>query len=143
MGGNHPKVSLWIDNGSTAVAPKHIHHRSLGRGPELYGLCDHLVYVLCQQIQTRRGGANGLRAARPHLRHLRSQHYCRTAERQFTMYRFSVWSVHDAPFGKTESLLVKGSSSLYVSHCQHCRYWTVQLLIERIDFLGHDTPLVS
>ncbi len=54
MGSNHPSVALGIDNGSAAVAPKHIHHRSLGHGPELYRLCNHLVCVLRQQIQTRR-----------------------------------------------------------------------------------------
>ena len=32
----------------------HVHHRSLERCPELYGLCSHLVCVLRQQIQTRR-----------------------------------------------------------------------------------------
>src|SRR5437016_11395327 len=32
VGSDHPSVPLGIDNGSTPVAPKHIHHGSLGRG---------------------------------------------------------------------------------------------------------------
>src|ERR1700730_15017082 len=34
VGSDHPGVTLGIDNGPTAVPPKHIHHWSLGRGPE-------------------------------------------------------------------------------------------------------------
>src|ERR1700730_5234395 len=37
VGSDHPSVTLGIDNDPTAVPPKHIHHRSLGRGAELYG----------------------------------------------------------------------------------------------------------
>src|SRR5712692_9930254 len=74
VGSDHPSVTLGIDNGSTAVAPKHIHHGSLGRGAELYGLGNRLVCVHRQQIQTRRRGADCFRAAEAHLRHFRSQH---------------------------------------------------------------------
>jgi hypothetical protein len=35
VGSDHPGVTLGIYNGSTAVAPKHIHHGSLGRCAEL------------------------------------------------------------------------------------------------------------
>ena len=38
VGSDHPSVTLGIDNGSTAVAPKHIHHGSLGRGPSFTAL---------------------------------------------------------------------------------------------------------
>jgi|SRR5580765_1031297 len=65
VGGDHPSVTLGIDNGSTAVAPKHIHHGSLGRGAELYGLGNRLVCVLRQQIQSRRRGADCFRIAEP------------------------------------------------------------------------------
>jgi hypothetical protein len=46
MGGDHPSVTLGIDNGSTAVAPKHVHHGSLGCRPELYSPGNRLVCVL-------------------------------------------------------------------------------------------------
>src|SRR5215469_8160098 len=48
VGSDHPSVALGIDNGSTAVAPKHIHHGSLRGGAELYGFGNRLVYVLRQ-----------------------------------------------------------------------------------------------
>src|SRR6266849_4608174 len=40
---DHPSVTLGINNGSTAVAPKHIHHGPLGRGADVDGLGNHLV----------------------------------------------------------------------------------------------------
>jgi hypothetical protein len=40
---DHPNVTLGIHNGSTPVAPEHIHHGSLGRGAELYGVGNRLV----------------------------------------------------------------------------------------------------
>ena len=58
VGRDHPSVTLGIHHGAGAVAPKHIHHRSLSRGAELYCLGNRLVRVFRQQIQTRRRGAD-------------------------------------------------------------------------------------
>src|SRR3981081_1007680 len=49
---NHPSVTLGIDNDTAAIAPKHIHHFSLGSGTEFYSLGNSFICVLRQQIQT-------------------------------------------------------------------------------------------
>src|SRR6266849_9186741 len=58
------------------------------------------------------------------------------------MDHLAVWTIHDPPFGKAECLLIKGGCRFHVGHRQHCRYRTVELFIERIDFSGHNTPFV-
>src|SRR6266852_8444261 len=58
------------------------------------------------------------------------------------MDRLAVWAIHDPPFGKAECLLIKGGCRFHIGHRQHCRYRTVELFIERIDFSGHNTPFV-
>jgi len=64
MGSDHPNVTLRVDNGFTAVAPKHIHHRFLERSAELYGLGNRLVRVFRQQRYKLVGEAPIVFAAR-------------------------------------------------------------------------------
>src|ERR1700722_16269614 len=96
--GNHPGVAVGIDNGSTTVPPKHIHHWSLKGCPELHSLRDYFVHVFRQQIQAARRSANCFRATRTHLRHFWPQHDCHTSKRELGVSCFAVWAVHDSPF---------------------------------------------
>src|SRR2546430_4848969 len=54
----------------------------------------------------------------------------------------AVWTIHDPALGEAKRLLIKLGSGLHVGHRQHCRYRTVELFIERIDFSGHNIPFV-
>ena len=46
-------VSIWIYDGATAIAPKHVHHRTLASGAQAGGLRDCLVRVLDIDEQAR------------------------------------------------------------------------------------------
>src|ERR1700691_5443368 len=59
------------------------------------------------------------------------------------MYRIPVRPIHDAAFCEAEGPLVKRRSRLHINHRQHRCYRTVELLVEWVDFSGHNTPLVS
>jgi hypothetical protein len=138
---DRPGVAIGIDNVAAAIAPKHIHDRALAAGTKFGRFVDNLVHILYIKVQSRRGRSDVLGSALAHRRNLRSEHERCASQRELSMDRFPVRTVHNAPFREAQSFLVKAHGSRNIRDREHGRNSAVLLLIQRVNFLvRHSAP---
>jgi hypothetical protein len=109
----------------------------LGFRAELYRLGDNLIYVLDNQVQRCRRGADVLCTPRAHFGHLRAEHEGGAAQREFGVDGLAIGSVHNPTLLKSESLLIKGSGRFHVGDTKSGRDGSVVFLVQWINLFGH------